>query len=110
VTTPRWIYKVRWSNPYTYDEARGLDYELAAAEVTPGAKAPEELERIAQAHPGYGVHLGFAYAPRKQWSAAAKGSARAKRMKARIQKAAPLFADELIERELAERASYFKGQ
>lgn len=110
MAAPRWIYKVRWSNPYTYNESSGLAYELAAAETQPGQPAPAELQQIAASNPGYTITLGFDYGQRRQWTPEAKGRKRQANMKRRIQQAAPLFADELIARELAERPSYFNGQ
>jgi len=95
---------------YTYNEASGKDYELAAAEVTPGSPAPAALLEVAASNPGYGITLGFDYGPRRQWTPEAKGRKRQANMKRRVMNAAPLFADELIERELTERAAYFSGQ
>jgi hypothetical protein len=59
---------------------------------------------------GYGICIDF---PRsevvKRWSAEAKGRVRLSRLTKRIQRAAPLFADELLERELSNRPDYFQG-
>ncbi|EQC1484841.1 theronine dehydrogenase, partial [Klebsiella pneumoniae] len=44
------------------------------------------------------------------WSDERKAAVRRRNMQARIHRVAPLFADELIERELAARPEYFNGK
>lgn len=109
-TQATWVYRVRWSNPYTYNESNGKDYELAVQTVTAGTPCPKELEELAASHPGYGITLGFHYGQRRTWTPEAKGRKRAANMRRRIENAAPLFAAELIERELADRPDYFAGR
>lgn len=105
-----WVYRVRWSNPYTYDESSGKDYDLAVQPVTAGTPCPIELQELAANNPGYGITIGFHYGQRRRWTPEAKGRKRAANMRRRIEKAAPLFAAELIEREMKDRADYFRGE
>nr|AGI37710.1 hypothetical protein KPC_027 [Klebsiella pneumoniae]ARD68294.1 Hypothetical protein [Klebsiella pneumoniae]ARD68483.1 Hypothetical protein [Klebsiella pneumoniae]ASO64275.1 Hypothetical protein [Klebsiella pneumoniae]QEQ68860.1 hypothetical protein [Klebsiella pneumoniae] len=46
----------------------------------------------------------------QRWSDERKAAVRRRNMQARIHRVAPLFADELIERELAARPEYFNGK
>uniref|UniRef100_UPI001D0EB0F0 hypothetical protein n=1 Tax=Klebsiella pneumoniae TaxID=573 RepID=UPI001D0EB0F0 len=46
----------------------------------------------------------------QRWSDERKATVRRRNMQARINRVAPLFADELIERELAARPAYFNGK
>lgn len=46
----------------------------------------------------------------QRWSDERKAAVRRRNMQARINRVAPLFADELIERELAARPEYFNGK
>lgn len=59
----------------------------------------------------YAVSLDFlSERPVKRWPPERKAQARLRNLRRRIMKKAPLFADELIARELALRPEYFKGQ
>lgn len=81
-------------------------------EVPAGTRCPPEMRAAWDARPqGYGLCIDF---PRseavKRWSAEAKGRVRRNRLTKRLEKAVPLFADELLERELAKRPEYFEGR
>ncbi|EPD3281253.1 theronine dehydrogenase, partial [Salmonella enterica] len=45
----------------------------------------------------------------RRWSEARKAAARRRNMERRVKRIAPLFAGELIARELAKRPDYFQG-
>ncbi len=60
---------------------------------------------------GYAVCVDFLDERQiKRWSDERKAAVRRRNMQARIHRVAPLFADELIERELAARPEYFNGK
>ncbi len=48
--------------------------------------------------------------PVRRWSEERKAAVRRRNLEKRINRHAPLFADELIARELAERPDYFQGK
>ena len=83
---------------------------LASAEVPAGALCPPEVRDLWKAGTGYGIHIDFPQAAVRRWSEEAKANVRCRNLVARVQKAAPLFADELIERELAARPNYCAGK
>jgi hypothetical protein len=99
-----WTYSLRWSNPYT--EPPG-PRELLSVDVDVGAPVPEAIKSRWRPGTGYAICLDFPQVPIKRWSPERKVSVRKARLVRRIQKLAPLFADELIERELQDRAVYF---
>ncbi|WP_342213766.1 hypothetical protein [Escherichia coli] len=60
---------------------------------------------------GYAVCLDFiSDRPVRRWSEERKAAVRRRNLEKRINRHAPLFADELIARELAERPDYFQGK
>ncbi|MCZ8817024.1 hypothetical protein OM358_21115 [Escherichia albertii] len=59
----------------------------------------------------YAVCLDFiSDRPVRRWSEERKAAVRRRNLEKRINRHAPLFADELIARELAERPDYFQGK
>jgi hypothetical protein len=73
--------------------------------------APEEVMSRRVAGSGYAVCVDFLGQKQIQrWSDERKAAVRRRNMQARINRVAPLFADELIERELAARPAYFNGK
>lgn len=109
VAPPMWRYSLRWCLPHLPCPG---DFELLVIEAPAGQKLPEEMRKAWEARPeGYGVCLDFpASQAVKRWSSEAKGKVRRKNLERRIEKQAPLFADELIARELAQRPTYFEGK
>ncbi|MEZ3667793.1 theronine dehydrogenase, partial [Klebsiella pneumoniae] len=76
-----------------------------------GQAAPEEVMSRWVAGSGYAVCVDFLGQKQIQrWSDERKAAVRRRNMQARINRVAPLFADELIERELAARPAYFNGK
>lgn len=60
---------------------------------------------------GYAVCVDFLDERQiKRWSDERKAAARHRNLVRRINRIAPLFADELIERELESRPGYFRGK
>ncbi len=56
------------------------------------------------------VWILFSDRPVRRWSEERKAAVRRRNLEKRINRHAPLFADELIARELAERPDYFQGK
>ena len=78
------------------------------AEVEAGQSAPESIMSLWIA--GYAVCVDFlSDKPIRRWSEERKAAARRRNLTARVNRIAPLFADELIERELEARPAYFRG-
>jgi hypothetical protein len=85
--------------------------ELISVVVEAGQAAPEEVMSRWVAGSGYAVCVDFLGQKQIQrWSDERKAAVRRRNMQARIHRVAPLFADELIERELAARPEYFNGK
>ena len=103
-----WRYSVRWSLPHKPCPA---SVELAVMEVPAGSRCPSEVLAFWKPGTGYAVSLDFPQAgPVKRWSAERRANVRRQNLVRRIERHAPLFADELIEREIAKRPDYFKGE
>ena len=95
----KWRYSLRWKLPHRPCPG---PRELISVVVEAGQAAPEEV-----------MSRWVAFLGQKQiqrWSDERKAAVRRRNMQARIHRVAPLFADELIERELAARPAYFNGK
>lgn len=105
----RWRYSLRWGFPHR--PCPGA-FELAAAEVPPGAPCPPEVAALWKPGTGYVVCLDFQQpdtAPRR-WSKEAKARVRKRNLAAQLKRKVPLFADELFARETALRPAYYAGE
>lgn len=103
----KWHYSLRWKLP---SPCPGKEV-LATAEVEAGQPAPESVMSLWVAGAGYAVCLDFcADKPVRRWSDERKAVTRRRNLEKRIHRTAPLFADELIERELEKRPDYFRGK
>ncbi|MDA6929247.1 theronine dehydrogenase [Escherichia coli] len=101
----KWRYSLRWKLP---SPCPGKEV-LVTAEVEAGQPAPESVMSLWVAGAGYAVCLDFcADKPVRRWSDERKAATRRRNLDKRIHRIAPLFADELIARELAERPDYFQ--
>lgn len=107
-TRALWRYSIRWGNPYT--SAPG-PRELGTAEVPPGSRCPAELLALTKPGDGYAVCLDFPQAGAvRRWSDERRADVRRRNLTRRVERDAPLFADELIQRELDARPDYFAGK
>lgn len=103
----KWRYSLRWKLPVPCPGPP----ELVSEVVDAGEKAPESVMSRWVAGAGYAICVDFLYdRPIRRWSDERKAAVRLGRLKERINKSAPLFADELIERELTARPDYFCGK
>lgn len=104
----QWMYSLRWS-------LRGTpcpgERELIRVIVPEGAPAPESVLALHVPGAGYAVCIDFLSGKEtRRWPAERKAAARRRNLEKRIRKTAPLFAGELIERELSLRPDYFSGK
>lgn len=103
----KWHYSLRWKLPSL---CPGKEV-LATADVEAGQPAPESLMSLWVAGAGYAVCLDFCTEqPVRRWSDERKAAARRRNLEKRIHRTVPLFADELIARELTARPDYFRGK
>lgn len=104
----KWRYSLRWTLPRT--PCPGL-HELASEVVEAGQQAPESVMSRWRAGAGYAVCVDFLDdRPVRRWSDERKAATCRRNLEKRINRIAPLFADELTERELAARPDYFHGK
>jgi len=109
------VWRVQWTNPYTSppDErnrvlAEGVVEDWYAADER---MPPERLIALADQNPGYGISWGWRpAAPRRRWSKEAKARERHRRLCKRMNAKYPLFAEQFIEQELKNRASYYAAE
>lgn len=108
-TTPLlWRYSVRWGLPHKPCPGEVV---LASAEVPEGMPCPESVKAHWRPGTGYCISLDFQQsAAVRRWSDEQRAKVRRRNLIQRIEKTAPLFADELIARELDERREYFSGK
>ena len=109
------IYYVKWGRPdgQCADQPPMELWILAAAVWPNGPELPPDMHELFK-------HIDSRYSlyvspitnkpPAPKWSQEAKGRVRRKNMERRITKKAPLFAAELIEKELSDRPGYFAGE
>ena len=103
----KWRYSLRWKRP---GPCPGLP-ELASAVVEAGQAAPDAVMSRWVAGASYAVCIDFLDDRAvRRWSDERKAAARRRNLETRINRKAPLFADELIERELTARPDYFRGK
>lgn len=104
----KWRYSLRWKLPRT--PCPGL-HELASEVVEAGQPAPESAMSLWVAGEGYAVCVDFLGQKQIQrWSDERKAATRRRNLARRVNRNAPLFAEELIERELESRPDYFSGK
>ncbi|WP_336709152.1 MULTISPECIES: theronine dehydrogenase [unclassified Cedecea] len=103
----KWRYSLRWKRP---GPCPG-EPELASEVVEAGKPAPESVMSLWVAGAGYAVCVDFLYErPSRRWSDERKAATRRRNLARRVNRIAPLFADELIGRELTARPDYFRGK
>jgi hypothetical protein len=104
-----WHYALRWANPYREPPGPAI---LAEATVPAGSPCPAEIRDRHQPGSGYAICIDFPAMDTKTrtWSPEAKARNRTARLKQRMEKDYPLFAEELTQRTLDARSEYFKGK
>lgn len=94
----KWRYSLRWRLPRTPCPG---PQELVSEVVEAGKPAPESVMARWVAGVGYAVCVDFLDDRQiRRWSDERKAAARRRNLERRVNRIAPLFADELIEREL----------
>ena len=104
----KWRYSLRWRLPRTpCPEPQELVSELVDA----GEPASESVMSLWVAGAGYAVCVDFLDERQiRRWSDERQAAARRRNLQRRVNRIAPLFADELIVRELAARPDYYRGK
>lgn len=104
-----WRYSLRWGLPHK--PCPGA-FELAAAEVPPGAPCPAAVAALWRSGAGYVISIDFQQpeSATRRWSKEAKARVRQRNLFGRLQRHVPLFADELFSRETAQRPAYYAGE
>lgn len=103
-----WCYSLRWCLPHIPSPRGNI---LLSEVVRAGEPTPASIMELFVPGSGYAICIDFLDShPIKRWSPERKAQTRQRNMQSRITKSAPLFADELIARELAARPDYFKGK
>ncbi|EBE5624096.1 theronine dehydrogenase [Salmonella enterica] len=104
----KWRYSLRWRLPRTPCPG---SQELASEVVDAGKPAPESVLSRWVPGAGYAVCVDFLDERQvKRWSDERKAAVRRRNLERRVNRIAPLFADELIARELETRPDYFRGK
>ncbi len=101
-----------WSNPYTEPpegKQRVMVEVFCRYSDFNSRELPPEIEAVFQFGDGYGATITFINEPPKQMSQEALTSIRQKRIRRRIEKKYPLFAEEMIAEEIALNPDYFNG-
>lgn len=84
---------------------------LIAVDVPAGSPVPADVMALWKPGAGYAVCWNsLTVKPIRRWSAEAKGAARKRNLRRRLEKKMPLFADMLAEEEIARRPAYFAGE
>lgn len=103
----KWRYSLRWKRPCPCPG----EQELVSAVVEAGQAAPGSIMSLWVPGGGYAVCIDFLDDRAiRRWSDERKAAARRRNLERRVNRKAPLFADELIERELLARPDYFRGK
>ncbi|EFT2484982.1 theronine dehydrogenase [Salmonella enterica] len=104
----KWRYSLRWKLSRTLCPG---PYELVSEVVEAGLPAPKSVMSRWVPDVGYAVCVDFLDERQvRRWSDERKAAARRQNLERRVNRIAPLFADEFIERELETRADYFRGK
>lgn len=105
----QWKYIIRWQ---LKDKQPPGPIEIGYSIVDAGQPCPEELKAKHTPGSGYFICIDTSYGKEvtiKRWSPERKASVRKKRLISRLEKKFPLFKDEFYQREIDNRADYFKG-
>lgn len=105
----QWRYSLRWGLPHKPCPGPMV---LATADVPAGQRCPESVASLWKPGAGYCITIDFLEpdTPLRRWSDEQKAKVRRRRLAERIRRTAPLFAEELIAREMEARRDYFDGK
>ncbi len=105
------VWQVQWGNPMAALPA-GMPRVLAEVFVPAphgtGARRPAEIDTVTRPT-GYTVYVGALMPPLVPLSPERLARLRRQRLEARVQRKAPMFADELVEAALAAKPDYYAG-
>ena len=105
----------KWSNPHTSppDDAPRILFDQVVSEDAWKAGIPELLaiQEATGLGNGYSEHWSLEEESQyKPWPKERKAEQRKRNLRKRLENKAPLFADELYEKEVDRRPEYFKGE
>lgn len=106
------MWVVEWANPYT-DPPDGMDRvgvsatTLGARNIGPPAVVSAELDKLGPPGSGWGLYCDAIMPPPRKLSEKSKQSSRRKRLRTKLEKKHPLFADQFYEEKLAEMPEYY---
>jgi hypothetical protein len=108
------LYSIEWNNPYT-DPPVG-EPRVKARYFEPvrddgrGARVPEELKALEMTGDGYSTTIRAVLEPQKVKTDEELAVSRKKRLKRRLKKETPLFAEHFEKVELKRHAQYYEGK
>ncbi|ANT39901.1 hypothetical protein [Rhodovulum sp. P5] len=112
----KWRCRLFWGNPYTVPP-HNMPRILKAVICDHPRTIPHEIEQMiapgTECAPGSGWTIGWEcieQRPIRRWSVEAKARVRRLRLRRRLEKKFPLFAEDFIAAELSRRPQYFAGQ
>ena len=105
-----YTWSIRWSNPYTKPPDGQPEVLLSVTRAAAsGADTPREISEAYRIGTGYAIFCCLAEppVPKRRLSPAAKQKLRRARLRRRLDKRAPLYADELYAEELRAHPDYY---
>ena len=104
------LYRLEWANPYT-DPPGGMPRVMAEiflkSENGEGARIPQMMMELHEPGCGFCVSVRAIRPPKKGFTPEALASVRQKRLRRRLEKKYPLFADQMFDEAINERPAYF---
>lgn len=107
-----YTWTIRWGNPYTRPPAGKPEVLLSVTrQVASSADMPPEIAAVRTIGTGYSIHCRFEgdsdHRPRRRMGEEARQRMRIARLRTRLAKKAPLFAEELLAEELRAKPDYY---
>ncbi|MBE3038016.1 MAG: hypothetical protein IMZ62_04290 [Chloroflexi bacterium] len=100
-----------WGNPYT-SPSEGQPRVLAEVYFRYKEyphKTPPEIEAVWKPGSGYAQYVTFLNEPPKQLNQEQLSNIRVKRLRRRVEKKYPLFADQIVSEEITANSEYYAG-
>lgn len=102
------LYQIRWSNPYT-EPPSGAPRVLAEFFSANESKPPEDFYQLFTIGGGYSVFVQHVPDVIKPLSQKTLAEVRRKRLKRRLNKKYPLFAEQFEQEEIEKNPGYYSG-
>jgi hypothetical protein len=108
------LYSIEWNNPYTSPPAGEASvkarYFAPVRKEGEGARVPEELKALRMTGGGYSMTIRAILEPQMVKTDEELARSRKKRLKKRMKKETPLFAEHFENVELGRNPSYYEGK